>query len=287
MGALIGFVIGLGLVLIAWTFVDPGWRPARRRRRRQDPVQDLLASAGVTGVSSWQFITLCAMCFVAGFVVMAGVSGVAVVAAVFATMAAGLPVAVLRGRATRRRREHAALWPDAVDNLTSAVRAGLSLPDALIQLGERGPVGLREPFVGFGADYQSSGRFDQSLDRLKERLSDPTGDRVVEALRIAREVGGGDLGRVLRSLSGFLRDDERTRGEVESRQSWTVTGARLAVAAPWIVLLLMSLQGGDVIDRFATTTGVMILVGGAASCVLAYRLMMVIGRLPDERRILA
>ena len=130
------------------------------------------------------------------------------------------------------------------------------MPDALIQLGERGPEGLREPFVHFGHDYQSSGRFHQSLDLLKDRLADPTGDRVVEALRIARDVGGGDLGRVLRSLSSFLRDDQRTRGEIESRQSWTVTGARLAVAAPWIVLLLMCFQG-DVIRRFATPTGLM------------------------------
>ena len=81
------------------------------------------------------------------------------------------------------------------------------MPDALIQLGERGPDGLRAPFRAFAADYQSSGRFDQSLDLLKDRLADPTGDRVVEALRIAREVGGGDLGRVLRSLSAFLRDE--------------------------------------------------------------------------------
>jgi hypothetical protein len=29
------------------------------------------------------------------------------------------------------------LWPDAVDNLASAVRAGLSLPEALTQLGQR------------------------------------------------------------------------------------------------------------------------------------------------------
>ncbi|MEZ5160474.1 MAG: hypothetical protein R2709_06805 [Marmoricola sp.] len=41
-----------------------------------------------------------------------------------------------------------------------------------------------------------------TLDRLKDRLADPVGDRVVEALRIAREVGGGDSGR-LRNLSGY------------------------------------------------------------------------------------
>ncbi len=112
------------------------------------------------------------------------------------------------------------------------------------------------------------------------------GDRVIEALRIAREVGGGDLGRMLRSLSGFLRDDLRTRGELESRQSWTVNGARLAVGAPWVVLLFMCLQQ-DVVQRFATTAGLVVLASGAVLCVVAYRLMLWIGRLPTEKRILA
>ena len=101
----------------------------------------------------------------------------------------------------------------------------MSLPEALSQLGVRGPEPLREPFLGFAADYQVTGRFGDSLDRLKERLADPVGDRVVEGLRIAREVGGGELGRLLRSLSGYLREDARTRSELESRQAWTVNGA--------------------------------------------------------------
>ena len=93
------------------------------------------------------------------------------------------------------------MWPEAVDHLASAVRAGLSLPEALTQLGARGPEPLRAAFDAFGRDYQATGRFSDCLDRLKQRLSDPVGDRVVEALRIAREVGGGDLGRMLRSLA--------------------------------------------------------------------------------------
>ena len=38
----------------------------------------------------------------------------------------------------------------------------------------------------------------------------------------AREVGGTDLGRLLSTLSGFLRDDARTRAELLARQSWSV-----------------------------------------------------------------
>lgn len=286
MGALIGMMAGLGVLLVVWTFVEPGWQPPRSGPRRTGRIADLLARAGVEGVSPAQLVGLCAVAFVLGAFVMLAVSGVLPIGIIFGLMAAALPVGVLRGRAARRLREHAALWPDAVDNLTSAVRAGLSLPEALMQLGERGPEGLRPAFVQFGRDYQATGRFHESLDLLKARLADPVGDRVVEALRIAREVGGGDLGRMLRSLSGFLRDDLRTRGELESRQSWTVNGARLAVAAPWIVLLLMCLQQ-DVVQRFATGPGVVVLSTGAGLCVVAYRLMMWIGRLPTERRILA
>jgi tight adherence protein B len=131
-----------------------------------------------------------------------------------------------------------------------------------------------------------TGRFADSLDRLKERLADPVGDRVVESLRVAREVGGGDLGRLLRSLSGFLRDDARTRSELQARQAWTVNGARLAVAAPWLVLLMMCFQP-EVIQRYSTASGVVVLVGGAALCAIAYRAMVRIGRLPTERRILS
>jgi tight adherence protein B len=91
---------------------------------------------------------------------------------------------------------------------------------------------------------------------------------------------------LLRTLSTFLREDARTRGELESRQSWTVNGARLAVAAPWLVLLTLSFQS-QVIERYASTAGVVVLVGGALACLLAYRLMVQIGRLPEDRRVLS
>ncbi|HJR90339.1 MAG TPA: type II secretion system F family protein, partial [Aeromicrobium sp.] len=215
-----------------------------------------------------------------------GVTGVPAIGLIVGAAAAASPIVVIQGRVARRLREHAELWPDAVDNLASAIRAGMSLPESLMQLGERGPENLRPAFARFAQDYRASGRFDDCLDLLKARLADPVGDRVIEGLRIARDVGGGDVGRMLRSLSAFLRDDLRTRGELESRQSWTINGARLAVAAPWLVLMAMSLQR-DVVGRFASADGAFVLGGGAIVCVVAYRLMLRIGRLPVEPRILA
>lgn len=109
---------------------------------------------------------------------------------------------------------------------------------------------------------------------------------MVEGLRVAREVGGGDLGKLLRNLSHHLREDARIRSELLARQAWTVSGARLAVSAPWVVLLLMSFQS-DVITRYSSATGAFVLGCGALACFGAYTAMMRIGRLPVERRILS
>lgn len=284
MGALVGLGFGVGLLLI-WTSVT---MPRQGRVKESTPgrIAQLLARAGLSHLASGSLVALCAVCAVIAFVVLQAVSGAPPIAAAFAVMGGYLPIALVRRRAAKRQAEFAEVWPDAVDNLASAVRAGMSLPDALTALGRTGPEALRPDFEQFGLDYQVTGRFQDSLDRLKERLADPVGDRVVEGLRIAREVGGGELGRLLRNLSGYLRDEARTRSEMESRQAWTINGARLAVAAPWVVLLLMTSQSGSM-DAYSSPLGVVVLATGGAMCALAYWLMMRIGRLPRERRILA
>jgi tight adherence protein B len=284
MGVLVGLGVGVGLLLVWSAFALPRRVPRVRRARRR--TAELLAGAGLGHVSASAFIALCLVCGVATALLMQVVTRTPPVALLFGAMAAFVPVTVVSSRRRRRQREFAEVWPEAVDNLASAVRAGLSLPDALSALAVRGPEPLRPSFDAFALDYQVTGRFGESLDRLKDRLADPVGDRVVEGLRIAREVGGGELGRLLRNLSGYLRDEARTRSEMEARQAWTVNGARLAVAAPWLVLLMMSLQT-TVIRRYASPAGTVVLVFAAATCVVAYRLMMRIGRLPTERRILS
>jgi tight adherence protein B len=283
-GALVGLGVGVGALLIWSAFAWP--RVAAPAERRPGRWERALAEAGMTSMTPRVLALLCAMSGLVAFVLLLAATRTAPLALVMGALASYLPVAMVSGRIRRRRRDFAEVWPEAVDNLASAVRAGLSLAEALTQLGHRGPEPLREPFQAFGIDYQVTGRFGESLDRLKVRLSDPVGDRVVEGLRIAREVGGGELGSLLRHLSGFLREDARTRSELESRQAWTVNGARLAVAAPWLVLLMLCFQR-EVISRYASPAGVAVLGIGAALCLVAYRLMVRIGRLPTERRVLS
>jgi tight adherence protein B len=222
---------------------------------------------------------------VLGFLLFAATTRVLPIALCFSLMAGYAPVLMVSMRARRRRALLRDLWPDVVDNIGSAVRAGLALPEALSQLTIRGPEELRPAFAAFAEDYRATGRFQECLDRLKERLSDPVADRLIESLRIAREVGGSDLGRLLRTLSVFLREDARTRAELETRQGWTINAARLAVAAPWIVLAMLSSRP-DALQAYSRPAGVLVLAIGAVLSVVAYRVMVRVGRLPEEGRVL-
>lgn len=283
MGAMVGLLFGLG-VLLALRSRGPR-QPQPDRRTWQDRTRDLLAQAGIEGVSPGQLAGVSATVGLVVFVLVLGTSRVPVIAVLFGLFGSAGPLVLVRRRRAQRTVELREVWPEAVDNLASGVRAGLSLPEALTQLGVRGPEQLRSPFRRFGEDYRATGRFGESLDALKRNLADPVGDRVVESLRMAREVGGTDLGRLLRTLSAFLREDARTRAELETRQGWTVNAARLALAAPWLLLLLLSTRPGAV-AAYNTTAGAMVLLVGGGVSLAAYRVMLRIARLPTERRVL-
>ena len=207
------------------------------------------------------------------------------VALCFGVMAAYAPLALVRMRARSRRAHLRDLWPDAVDNIASAVRAGLALPEALSQLALGGRYAVGPASAACASPPRPRGGSHHRPDRHTARPAPRGGPRLVESLRIAREVGGSDLGRLLRTLSTFLREDARTRAELETRQGWTINAARLASAAPWIVLAMMSFQR-DSLQAYSTPAGVVVLLVGAAVTVVAYRLMVRIGRLPQEERVL-
>lgn len=286
-GALLGLLLGLGLLAI-WVSM---WDTEAGAPRRSvvdgwlEKVRDDLTRVGLGTVPAAAVPAVSAGLGVIAAAVVLSISGALVVALALAAITMLLPAVLLRSLAHRRRTHLREVWPEVVDHISSAVRAGLSLPESLVQVGQKGPEALRPPFTEFARDYQASGDFGTSLDRLKGRLADPVGDRIIEALRITRDVGGTDLGVLLRTLSAFLREDARTRAELEARQSWTVNASRLALAAPWIVLALMSTRP-QAAQAYDTPAGLVVIASGAAVSVVAYRVMLRIARLPQDERVL-
>ena len=96
-------------------------------------------------------------------------------------------------------------------------------------------------------------------------------------------MGGSELTTVLRNLAAYLRQEAAIRSEVEARQSWVMNAARLGVAAPWIVLLLLASRP-EAAAAYNTPAGAALVLIGLAVSVVAYRVMVAVGRIPDERR---
>lgn len=286
-GAFVGLVGGLGLLSIWWSLWEQDGATTRRGRtaRVMDALRDDLIKVGLGTVPPAAVPAISAGLGLLVAAILWAISSAMVPSLTIGLAASVLPVLVLRSAARRRTTAMREVWPEAVDHINSAIRAGLSLPEALVQLSRKGPEELQPAFHEFSLDYQASGDFASCLDRLKTRLADPIGDRIVEALRITRDVGGTDLGGLLRTLSAFLREDARTRAELEARQSWTINAARLALAAPWIVLGLMATRP-QAAQAYDTAMGLVLIVVGAIVSLIAYRVMMLIARLPQDERVL-
>lgn len=281
MTLLVGALLAAGVVLAASPWLWPaGSRPTRAPR--VGAASRLLREAGLRADARVLVVAVISTGLAAGAVawLLTGAIAFALVAAI---AGAAAPVVALRSRRQRLLRRRRGLWPDVCDLLIASIRVGMSLPDAVAALEEAAPAPLRPAFAAFARDLHATGRFDTAAVTLKQALADPVGDRIIETLRMAREVGGTELNGVLRALSGSVRAEAALRAEVEARQSWIRGAAVLGAIAPWVILVLLLLRPEGA-DAYTSPEGVVLILGGAVVSFVAFRIMLRIGRLPEPRR---
>lgn len=228
----------------------------------------------------------CLVAGLAGGALSLAVVPVAGIAIASALACARIPAALARRRVEGLRLARRRAWPEAVDLLASAVRAGETLPAALASLAERGPGPLRSDLGTLVADHRLSGDLGGALRRLAAALGDPAADRFAVTLGFAYRAGGTGLGQVLRALAVSLREDLALRAEITARQSWTVVAARVAAAAPWLVLVIVASRPAA-LAAYRSSAGAVVLVGGAAATFAGFRVMLSLGRVPEEPRLFA
>lgn len=282
MTLLIGALLGAGLLLCAAPWLWPQ-RASTSRTIRTSRLRRLLDEAGHARTSPRTLIVVMIALSVVAAAIVWLLTGIPVLALLSALAGAAAPVMFLRGRRLRLRKARRQMWPDVCDLLVAAIRVGLSLPDAVASLADSAPPAVRPAFAVFARDLRATGRFESSLDRLKGTLADPIADRIVETLRMARQVGGTELTGVLRALSGSVRADAALRGEVEARQSWIRGAAVLGAVAPWVILGLLAIRP-EGRDAYGSAEGMIVILVGAAVSVVAFRIMLRIGRLPEPER---
>ncbi len=281
---LLGAVGGTGVVLIAspWLWPRRAHAPARSGRWSSS-VADRLARAGFPRTAPGVFVAMSIVIGAVAASLVLALTSLTAIAALALLAGALAPWTVAGWRARSRRQAVRGLWPEVVDHLVASIRAGMPLPDALASLAERGPAPLRPGFRRFEEHWRRSGIVGPAFDDLKEHFADPTADRLIEVLRMAREVGGTELPGVLRDLAAHLRQDLALRAEVEARQGWVTNAGKLGLAAPWVVLGLLATRPEAAI-AYATPQGTLLLLAAAGVTLVAYGVMLAIARLPEDRR---
>jgi tight adherence protein B len=196
----------------------------------------------------------------------------------------GICVEVINSRAKSRSDAIAKLWPEVIESLQSAAKSGIGLIESISELGESGPWQIRNQLTSFVQRIDSGQSFDTSLSALKSELGQIHADRLIELIRIVHLSGGAGYIDSLNSQARITRSEIATWGELESKQGWVTGTAKLALVAPWLVVLFLASRPENV-EIYNTSEGLTILLVGLIVSLVAYRLIGVLGNLAKPKRV--
>ena len=169
-------------------------------------------------------------------------------------------------------------WIAFIDDLSSGVRAGLTLSDALAQALKNSEEPLRSEFLEAIVEFNRSGQVSKVLLILQSQIKDAVGAATVKVLSVVMKTGANDLASSLRILADASRETINLVQELKAKQSWVLNGARVSVIAPWLVLLALWTQE-SVRVAYQNFTGQLILVLVATVGVVGYFAMKRIGKI--------
>ena len=256
---------------------------APRAPRSTQPLRQWLDECGLSGVS----LGVLALVLTIVALAVAGVVSVIVPIPVLGPIAAvagiALPIALLDAARTRRRTLAEARWPDVIDAIRMALRAGAPLHESFAAATSQVPAEWTGSWNRAVSELARGASTETVLLSFRAERAEPIADRVCESIVIASEVGGTELPRVLEELSRSVRDDVRLRREATCRQSWVRNAARLGSCAPWVIVVMLGSRP-DNREAFASPAGSALLVACAGATVVAYVIMTAMGRLPEPPR---
>ncbi len=152
---------------------------------------------------------------------------------------AGLPHWLIGRMGKRRIAAFIALFPDAIDLMVRALRAGLPISEAIIGASHE----IGEPIAGELRTVENGMRLGRDLDTLlwdvAKRIDTPEFRFFVIALSVQRETGG-NLAETLANLSDVLRKRRQMRAKIRAMSSETRATTLIIGSLPVLVILALA-----------------------------------------------
>ena len=217
-------------------------------------------------------------------IVVSIITKVFVIAPVSIVMAILLPGILLNQRKIKIQDQKMRQWTLLIDDLTSGVRAGLTISEALAQALQNCEEPLRLDFQEAILEINRSGQVSKVITILKNQITDTVGVATLKLLQVVMKTGANDLATSLSILSNSSRENHNLIQELKAKQSWVLNGARISVISPWLVLLALWTQE-SVRNAYQNLIGQLILILVAVVGLFGYLVMKRIGRIDVFRRV--
>jgi len=152
-----------------------------------------------------------------------------------------LPLGYVRYRKMKRTRRFESQFPDTLDMLTNALRAGMALPVAMQVVAEESPDPVGREFAILFEENRLGLDLRDALKKLAERVDSPELHLFVIAVTMQRETGG-NLVEILEGTAAVIRDRFRILGDVRSmtgqaRLSGIILGVLPLVVAGFVTVI--------------------------------------------------
>jgi tight adherence protein B len=190
-------------------------------------------------------------------------------AAITAGVFAFVPGFVLRHLALKRLRRLDLQLPDGLTSLSSGVRAGLNLVQAmqLLVRDSRGPI--QQEFAQMLREYEMGLDLNQAMRNAANRIGSPLYRLTFTAIEMHR-IRGGDSGESMDRIAESVREIQRLEGKLDAVTSQSRMQAAMLTFMPVAILCILFVIAPEQTKfLFTSTLGKLTMVGAAGAILFA------------------
>jgi tight adherence protein B len=205
------------------------------------------------------------------FVLMWIVLDMLVIALVIISLFVALPWYVVRRMAEQRKFKIEDQLADSMVSLSSSIKAGLSLAQALEILAQQSPKPICQEFQQIVGEYQMGKPLERCLVETKDRLKSENFALFTAAMEASRE-SGGRLNETVDRIAHSVRELQRLERKVESETAQARASAFYMALAPVAILAIyyFIVDPVNTSRLFTTVAGQVILSAALVLNVIAY-----------------
>ena len=166
-----------------------------------------------------------------------------------------LPWFLLRRMAQRRRDKIEEQLAGSMTTLSGAIRAGLSLAQAMEILAEQSPKPIKQEFQHVVGQYSMGKTLKETLVEAKQRLKSENFSMFAAAMLASRE-SGGKLNETIERIAESVREFQRLERKIKSETAQAKKSAiYMSMAPPIILFVYYFVDPVNTIRLFTTLPG--------------------------------